>query len=76
MSQNAPTDLQGQFHRYVAVLFALTVPALAAVEMTGAMATSVDSIRWVGYVVLTAWSVHIFRSARPNAAVLVLAAMS
>lgn len=43
--------------------------------MTRAMTTSVDSIRWSGFVVLTVWAIRVWRTPKPNAVPLVLATM-
>ena len=66
---------QERFHRYVAILFAVTIPALGFVELTRSMGSDQAIPRLIAYGVLTAWSVYVALNPRPNALPLVLATM-
>jgi len=66
-------EAQRRFHRYVAVLFALTFPALAILEISSAdMQSSLAPIRWASYVVLAIWAIWLTQRADADAMVLVL----
>lgn len=64
------------FHRYVAVLFAVTIPALGFVELSRAMGSPLAPARLAGYLALTAWALYVAFSEKPNALPLLLATMS
>jgi signal transduction histidine kinase len=66
-------EAQRRFHRYVAVLFAVTFPALAILEISSAdMQSSLAPIRWASYVVLAIWAIWLTQRADADAMVLVL----
>jgi signal transduction histidine kinase len=71
----APPAARLRFHRYVAVLFATSVPLVALVEYARASFTVSALGRLGGPLVLTVWAVIAARSRRPNAIPLTLAAM-
>ena len=72
----ASSAAQERFHRYVAVLFATTVPLVAVVEFTRAMDGGRNAIaRFAGPMILTTWAVAVARSRHPNAVRLVLGMM-
>lgn len=76
MRSSAPAAAQQRFHRYVAVLFATTVPLVAVVEYVRALdGASVPLARLAGPLLLTLWAVTIARSDEPNAMPLVLGSM-
>lgn len=76
MRSSAPIAAQQRFHRYVAVLFATTVPLVAVVEFYRALGgSSLSWARLIGPVTLTLWAVVVARSEKPNSIPLVLAAM-
>lgn len=77
MSTSAPIAAQQRFHRYVAVLFATTVPLVAVVEAWRAWDGGGHLLpRLAGPLVLLVWSVIVARSDKPNAAPLVIGAMA
>ena len=78
MRSSAPLAAQQRFHRYVAVLFAATVPLVALVELLDTTQTGADDFltRLVGPLILLIWAVIVARSDEPNAAPLVLGAMA
>lgn len=65
---------QRRFHRHVAVLFAVTVPALAAVEIANASEFG-DPLRWLGYGTLATWSFLIVRNEDASSLPLLLSTM-
>lgn len=76
MRISAPVAAQQRFHRYVAVLFATTVPLVAAVEFYRALGeTSLPWARLAGPVAMTVWAVLVARDEKPNSIPLVLGAM-
>ena len=75
MSSRAPMEAQERFHRYVAVLFAVTIPVLGFVELSRAMDSPLAPARLVGYLALTGWSLYVAMSEKPNALPLLLATM-
>ncbi|MGB7860628.1 MAG: hypothetical protein WBM90_09035, partial [Acidimicrobiia bacterium] len=75
MSSRAPVEAQERFHRYVAILFAVTIPALGFVELSRAMGTDLAPLRLAGYIALTTWSLYMALRPKPNAIPLVLATM-
>jgi signal transduction histidine kinase len=57
----------------VAVLFAVTFPAVAVIEIAGTdMASSLAPVRWASYVVLAIWAVWLIERDQANALMLVL----
>lgn len=67
---------QQRFHRYVAVLFATTIPLVAVVEFARAIDEgAIAMARFAGPMILTAWAVAVARAPKPNAVRLVLGAM-
>ena len=54
MNSRAPMEAQERFHRYVAVLFAVTIPALGFVELSRAMNSPLAPARLAGYLALIA----------------------
>ena len=76
MSSRAPVEAQERFHRYVAVLFAVTIPALGFVELSRAMESELALARLAGYLALTVWALYVALSKKPNALPLLLATMS
>ncbi len=73
MSARAPIEAQRRFHRYVAVLFAITCPALAVLEMSGADGPSAtDPVRWASYLVLAVWAIWLSQREDTDAMALVL----
>ena len=68
-------EAQRRFHRYIAVLFAVTVPALALLELTRG-ASSGSPIRWFIYAGLTGWAVFVSRAETASSIPLLLATMS
>lgn len=77
MELRAPETARHRFHRYVAVLLAVTVPVAAAVEFSRATEGGMGSfLRLLGPLVLTAWAILVAAAPKPNALPLVLAAMS
>ena len=76
MSSRAPVEAQERFHRYVAVLFAVTIPALGFVELSRAMESQLAPARFAGYLALTVWALYVAFSKKPNALPLLLATMS
>ena len=76
MSSRAPVEAQQLFHRYIAVLFALVLPALAVMEIAGADLMSPGGpIRWASYVVLTIWAIYLAQSPDPDTTLLVITSM-
>ncbi len=76
MSSLAPAEAQNRFHRYIAVLFAVVFPALAAMEIAGAdMASSEAPVRWASYLVLGIWALYLTQSKNPNTMTLVITTM-
>lgn len=67
---------QQRFHRYVAVLFATTVPFVAVVEFMRAVDTgTIAMARFAGPMIVTAWAIAVAKASDPNAVRLVLGAM-
>ncbi len=65
--------MQQRFHRYVAVLFAVTFPALAVIEIARMdMGSPLAPIRWASYLVLAIWAVWLSQRPAANAMTLVL----
>ena len=76
MSSQAPVEAQRLFHRSIALLFALVLPALAVIEIARAGLVSPGGpIRWATYVVLTVWAIYLCRSPDPDSTFLVITAM-
>ena len=77
MRSRAPEAAQQRFHRYVAVLFATTVPLVALVELLSTTQAGAEELipRVAGPLVLLVWAVIVARSDDPNSAPLVLGAM-
>jgi signal transduction histidine kinase len=73
MSARAPIQAQQRFHRYVAVLFAVTFPALAVLEISnGDMTSSLAPVRWASYMVLAIWAIWLTQQEDADTMVLVL----
>jgi signal transduction histidine kinase len=69
-------EAQQRFHRYVAVVFAVTFPVLAVVEIAGMdMKSPYAPIRWGCYLVLAVWSIWLTRLPHADTLLLVLASM-
>ncbi|HEX9763171.1 MAG TPA: hypothetical protein VGA97_08735, partial [Acidimicrobiia bacterium] len=66
-------EAQHRFHRYVAVLFAVIVPALAIIELASGAPGS--SLRWVGYAALTVWAFYTARNQDASSVPLLLSTM-
>jgi signal transduction histidine kinase len=66
-------EAQHRFHRYVAVLFAVILPALAIIELASGAPGS--SLRWVGYAALTVWALYAARNQEASSVPLVLSTM-
>ena len=75
MSSRPSVEAQERLHQYVAVLFTVTIPVLGFVELSRAMDSPSAIARLAGYLTLTAWSIHVARSEKPNALPLVLTTM-
>ncbi|MGI9610520.1 MAG: sensor histidine kinase [Acidimicrobiia bacterium] len=77
MSSRAPLDAQQRLHRYVAVLFAVTLPLLAITEMFRMdAASSLAPIRWASYMVLAIWALWLTQRPRVNTLMLILSAIA
>jgi signal transduction histidine kinase len=74
VESNAPVEAQIRFHRYIAVLLAVTLPALALIEAAGGIATG-SPLRWPAYLVLSVWAVRVARSDGANTVPPILAVM-
>jgi signal transduction histidine kinase len=74
VTSRAPLEAQRRFHRYIAVLFAVTIPALAIIELSSGPATG-SPLRWVGYAVLGVWAIHGARTVGANSVPLLLSTM-
>jgi len=73
VTARASIDAQRRFHRYVAVLFAVTFPALAILEVTSAdMKTPLAPVRWASYLVLAIWAIWLTQREDADSIVLVL----
>ena len=73
VSTRASIEAQRRFHRYVALLFAVTFPALAILEVTSAdMNSPLAPVRWASYLVLAIWAIWLTQSEDADAIVLVL----
>jgi signal transduction histidine kinase len=69
----APVEAQQRFHRYVAVLFAVTFPALAILEILRIDMTSpLAPIRWACYMVLAIWAIWLTQREDADTMVLIL----
>ncbi|GEM_PF-1146202 len=76
MSARAPIRAQQRFHRYVAVLFAVTFPALALLEISNADMTSpLAPVRWASYMVLAIWAIWLTQRDDADTMALVLSAI-
>ena len=76
MNQRASNLARHRFHRYVAVLLAVTVPIAAAVELTRALDNGMGTMsRLIGPVVITTWAIVVASAGSPNALALVLGTM-
>ena len=77
MSSRAPIEAQQRFHRYVAVLFAVTFPALAIIEIVRMdMRSPLAPIRWASYMVLAIWAIWLTQREDANTMTLVLSTRS
>jgi len=74
VTSRAPVEAQERFHRYVAVLLAVTIPVVAVVEVLRAGHPRTPA-QWAGYLALIVWSAHVARNPKPRAVSLVLATM-
>lgn len=73
MSSRAPIEAQQRFHRYVAVLFAVTFPALAIIEIVRMdMKSPLAPIRWASYMVLAIWAIWLTQREEANTMTLLL----
>jgi signal transduction histidine kinase len=73
VSSRAPIEAQQRFHRYVAVLFAVTFPALAIIEILRLdMKSPLAPIRWASYMVLAIWAIWLTQREEANTMTLVL----
>ena len=73
VSSRAPIEAQQRFHRYVAVLFAVTFPALAIIEIVRSdMKSPLAPIRWASYMVLAIWAIWLTQREEANTMTLVL----
>ncbi|MGA7280434.1 MAG: HAMP domain-containing sensor histidine kinase [Acidimicrobiia bacterium] len=69
----APVEAQRRFHRYVAVLFAVTFPTLAVLEIAGMdMKSPLAPIRWASYLVLAIWAIWLTQRRDADSMLLVL----
>ncbi|MGA8038717.1 MAG: HAMP domain-containing sensor histidine kinase [Acidimicrobiia bacterium] len=69
----APVEAQQRFHRYVAVLFAVTFPTLAVLEIAGMdMKSPLAPIRWASYLVLAIWAIWLTQRRDADSMLLVL----
>ena len=76
MSTRLPGDAQQRLHRYVAVLFAVSFPSLAIIEIARFdMAPTESIIRWATYLVLAVWAIYLSRRPQPNTMTLVVTTM-
>ena len=76
MSTRSPRDAQDWLHRYVAVLFAVSFPSLAVVEIARIdMAPHESIIRWATYLVLAVWALYLTQRPQPNTMALVVTTM-
>lgn len=76
MSSRAPVDAQQRFHRYVAVLFAVTFPLLAITEIVRMdMRSPLAPIRWASYLIMAVWAIWITQRRRANTMMLILSAI-
>jgi signal transduction histidine kinase len=64
---------QQRSHRYVAVLLAVTFPALAILEISNADMTSpLSPVRWASYLILAIWAIWLAQREDANTMILVL----
>jgi signal transduction histidine kinase len=75
VESNAPVEAQGRFHRYIAVLLAVTVPALAVIEVAAGMSAG-SPLRWPAYLVFAVWAIRVARFERANVVPLILSIMA
>ena len=75
MNSRVPIQAQRRFQRYVALLLAVTVPALALVEVFQAPSLGFPFL-WCGYAVLGAWAVYVIRSNTAPVLPVIFATMS
>ena len=76
MSTRLPGDAQQRLHRYVAVLFAVSFPSLAIIEIARFdLAPTESIIRWATYLVLAVWAIYLSRRPQPNTMTLVVTTM-
>ena len=76
MSTRFPRDAQDWLHRYVAVLFAVSFPSLAVMELARIdMAPRESIIRWATYLVLAVWALYLTQRPQPNTMTLVVTTM-
>ncbi|MGH8914067.1 MAG: sensor histidine kinase [Acidimicrobiia bacterium] len=70
----APVHGQQRFHRYVAILLAVTFPALSIVEISSAdMGSPLAPARWASYLVLAVWALWLTQQEEADTMILVLA---
>lgn len=67
-------EAQRRFHRYIAVLFAVTIPALALIEVSSGGGSG-SPVRWVGYAALGVWAIYGARTPGVNSVPLLLSTM-
>lgn len=76
MSSRAIHPAQANFHRYVAVLFAVIAPALAIMEIARVddMVSPLAPIRWASYCVIAIWAIWLTQQDDASSMPLILAA--